>query len=131
MRITVNPLAQASGDFGCAAPGDYELRLVACEQKQAAGKEWPYLQWEFEFADPNVPSVEKNSDGTGKKLSHVYEITTLKPDAQFALRDICEGLGLTWGDFDTDSVKGLSAKARIKMEIYNNKPKNVIDRFQK
>ena len=131
MRVTVNPEAQASGDFGYAAPGTYTLRCVGCTQKQSAGKQFPYLEWKFEFADPNVPSVEKNGDGSSKKLGNIFEITTLKPDAQFALRDVCEAMGLTWGDFDTDEVKGLEASAQVKLETYNDKIKNVVGAWKK
>lgn len=131
MKITVNPQAQASGDFGYAAPGDYTLRVVACEEKKKAGSEYSYLEWKLEFADPNTPSVEKNADGTSKKVSNIFENTSLKPEAQFRLRDICEALGLTWGDFDTTQVIGMQARARVKLESYDGKIKNVVDRFIK
>lgn len=131
MRVTVNPDQKASGDFGYAEAGEYTLRVVTCLEKSKAGGEFPYLEWKFQFADPNIQSVEKNSDGSSKMLGNVFVITTLKPDAQFALRDVCEALGLTWGDFDTDAVTGLEGIARVKLESYNNKIKNSVDSWKK
>lgn len=119
MKITVNPDAQASGNYGYAAAGDYVLRVVKCEQKTAT---YPYLNWSFEFADKSVQAVE-----AGKQLGSIFEITTLKPEAQFRLRDLCEALGLTWGDFDTDEVIGLEGTAHVKIDEYEGKLKNVID----
>lgn len=126
MRVTVNPDAQASSDFGYAAPGDYTLRIKDCKEKTKPGGEWPYLEWQFVFADPNVKAVEE-----GKAVGSVFEVTSLKPDAQFNLRDLCEALGLTWGDFDTDVTKGMEFRARVGTEIYNKRIKNVIEKYEK
>ena len=74
MRINVNPETESSG-FGYVEAGQYQLRVVACEQVQ--GKNFPYLKWELEIVD-EVPTVS----GKGKP-GHVFENTTLKEDAQF------------------------------------------------
>ena len=127
----MNPDAQASGEFSYAAPGEYSLRCVGAEVKKKSGGEHSYVEWKFEFADPNTPSVEKKADGANIKVGQIYEITSLKPDAQFRLRDCCEALGLTWGDFDTNEVKGQSCRAQVGIETYQGKIKNVVDRFCK
>ena len=129
MRVTVNPEAQASGDFGYAAPGEYLLRIRKVESKQKQGSEYPYLKWEMVFADPNVPSVEKNADGSSKKVGNIFNNTSLKPDAQFSLRDTCEALGLKWGDFDTDQCVGRELKAKIKIREYQGNFSNEVERF--
>ena len=129
MRITVNPTQEASADFGYADSGEYELRIVKCEQMQKVGSPYPYLKWTIEFADPNIPSVEKKPDGSNVKLGSIFENTTLKPDAQFTLRDLCDSLGLTWGDFDTDETIGLEFRAKVKIKNYNDVLSNEIGKF--
>ena len=131
MRVTVNPDAQASGEFSYAAPGEYNLRVKAAEVKKKTGGEHSYIEWKFEFSDPNIPSVEKKKDGSNMQLGQIFEITSLKPDAQFRLRDCCEALGLVWGDFDTNEVKGIECIAKVGIETYQGKIKNTIDRFVK
>lgn len=131
MKVTVNPDAQASGEFSYAAPGEYSLRVAGCEVKRKVGGEFPYIEWKFEFADPNVAGVEKNNAGQPLKVGNIFEITSLAPNAQFRLRDCCEALGLTWGDFDTAEVRGKETRAKVGIETYNGKIKNVIDRFTK
>lgn len=126
MRITVNPDAQASAEFGYAAPGEYTLRIKKVEQLQKQGSEWAYLKWTFEFADPNVKAVEE-----GKSVGNIFENTSLKPDAQFRLRDLCEALGLTWGDFDTDQTVGQEVTVRLGTEMYQNKLSNKVESFVK
>ena len=126
MRVTVNPDAQASQEFGYAAPGEYTLRIKKVDEKRKTGGEWPYLQWELEFADPNVKAVEAD-----KRVGAIFEITSLKPDAQFSLRNICEALGLTWGDFDTDAVTGRECRAKVSIKEYNGRLSNEVERFLK
>ena len=112
MKVTVNPNAETGG-FGYAEAGSYRLRVVNCSI--AEGKNYPYVKWEFEFADPNVKATDDKL-----KPGHVFENTTLKPEgnAQFRLREICEGLGLTWGDFDTEDTKGLELDAALSVKEY-------------
>lgn len=124
MRVTVNPDTQASGEFSYAAPGEYSLRVATVTEKKKVGGEWPYLEWRLEFADPNIPAVE-----AGKKVGNIFEITTLKPDGQFTLRNICEALGLTWGDFDTDETIGHELRAKVKIKEYNGRLSNEVDKF--
>ena len=131
MRITTNPDAQVLGEFGYARPDTYDLRVVSCDQKMKEGGEWPYLQWVFEFADPNIECANNEPGQPKKKAGNIFEITTLKPDAQGGLRTTCEGLGLKWGDFDTDEVRGIEFRAKVGTDIYNNKTKNVIDKYLK
>ena len=124
MRVSVNPEAQASGDFSYAAPGEYTLRVREVKEKKKVGGEWPYLEWSLEFADPNTQAVE-----LGKKVGNIFAITTLKPDGQFALRNVCESLGLTWGDFDTDETVGRELRAKVKIKEYNGRLSNEVDKF--
>ena len=124
MKITVNPNQEASGEFGYAEAGEYQLRVCKVEQMQKAGSEFPYLKATIEFADPNTPAVE-----AGKKVGSIFENLTLKPDAQFRLRDFCEALGLTWGDFDTDEVVGMEFRAKVKIRNYQDTLSNEIGKF--
>ncbi len=121
MKITVNP-ETTTGGFSYASEGRYRLRVVSCTQQE--GKAYPYLRWEFEFADPNTPAVEP-----GKKVGHVFENTTLKPEAQFALRSVTDALGLEWSDFDTEEVVGMELEASVKIKEYNGTLSNEIDKF--
>ena len=124
MKINVNPETQASADFGYAAEGEYKLRVVSCEWKK--GKAFPYLEWKFEFADPNVKATD-----TTKKLGNIFENTTLKEESQFGVRNITDALGLAWGDLDTDEVKGMELTAKVGIEEYDGKMKNVVKKFIK
>lgn len=123
MKINVDVNTTASS-FGYAEAGRYRLRVVDAEVKE--GKQYPYVQWRFEFADPNV----KATDGVSKP-GNVFEITTLKPgdNAQFRLRQVCDAIGIPWGDFDTDDVKGLEFEAELTIDEYNGKKKNVVDSY--
>ena len=119
MKVTVNPATEATG-FGYADAGSYRLRVVDCSTAQ--GKNYPYLKWELEFADPNIKSTD------GKAPGHVFENTTLKPEgnAQFRLRQLIEGLGLDWGDFDTEETKGLEFDAILGVKEYQGTFSNEI-----
>lgn len=122
MKINVNPETQASADFGYAPEGEYRLRVIACTHKE--GKNYPYLEWKFEFADPNVKPVVAET-----KLGAIFENTTLKEESQFGIRNVTDALGLSWGDFDTDEVKGMELTAKVGIEEYNGKMKNVVAKF--
>jgi hypothetical protein len=123
MRVTVDPNVEEGG-FGYAAAGQYRLKVVKVEQK--VGPQAPYLSWTLEISDPTVQTV------TGKgKVGHVYEITTLKSgeNAQFRLKQLCNALGRTWGDFDTDEVIGCELDAVLGIEEYQSIMKNKVEKF--
>ena len=124
MRIIVDPNTEVTG-FDYVENGLYTLRVVNVEQKQKAGGEFPYLHWEFEIADPNIKGVK------GKQAGHIFKNTTLKPgsNSQFRLRQLCNALGLTWGDFDTEDVKGLECDGYLKVREYNGDFSNEVDKF--
>lgn len=126
MRVTVDPSAQPSQEFGYAPASEYELRIKGVESAQKEGSPFSYLAWEFEFADPNVQAVEQ-----GKKVGGIFENTSLNPKAQFRLRDLSDALGMTWGDFDTDATIGMTFRAKVGIETYNGRMKNVVDRYCK
>lgn len=124
MKITVDPNTDAGG-FGYAEAGRYQLRVVKAEVLE--GPQAPYIKWTCEFADPNVKAVDEK-----KKVGNVFENTTLKSEgnAQFRLRQMCDALDLTWGDFDTDDVIGMEFQAEIDVDMdYNpDNPTNKIKR---
>lgn len=124
MRITVDPNTEASG-FDYVENGLYRLRVVSVEQKQKAGGEFPYLHWEFEIADPNIKGVK------GKQAGHIFENTTLKSgsNSQFRLRQVCDALGLEWGNFDTEDTKGMEFDAYLKVKEYQGVFSNEVDKF--
>ena len=121
MRITVDPNTESTG-FDYVANSAQRLRIVAVTLKK---KEHPYLNWEFELADPNVKGIK------GGKPGHIFEITTLKSggNAQFRLIQVCEALGLTWGDFDTEEVIGRELDAYLKVREYQGNFSNEVDKF--
>ena len=124
MRITVDPNADASG-FGYVEAGQYRLRVVKCEQKE--GKNFPYLKWEFELTDPNIKATDEKS-----AVGHIFENTTLKNEGknpQFRLRQVCDALGITWGDFDTDEVTGLEGDAQLGIREYQGAMSNEVTKF--
>lgn len=129
MRVTVNPSAEPSGDFGYVAPGDYMLRVVKVELQRKSGGEHPYLKWTLELADPSIQCVNNEPGKAPKKPGQIFENTTLKPDAQFRLRDLSDALGLTWGDFDTDNVVGMTLKAKLTTDTYNDVISNKVAKF--
>lgn len=120
MKITVDPNAKASG-FGYVEAEEYQLRVVKCEYLE--GPKAPYLKWELELTDPNV----KATDGESKP-GHIFENTTLKEgdNAQFRLRQMCDALGLVWGDFDTDETIGMELSAKLVIDEYQGKFSNKI-----
>ena len=126
MRITVDPSTEAGG-FGYAASGRYDLRIVKCEHKQKAGSEFPYLKWTIAFADPNVLSV----DPAYKKVGDIFESTTLKTgeNAQFKLKQLCDALGVQWGNFDTDELIGRTFVAEVGVKEYNGNLSNEIKKY--
>jgi len=129
MRINVD-LNTDAGGFGYAEPGETQLRITAVDYKE--GQKAPYLAWKVEFVDPNTPTVEKNTDGTSKKLGNIFENTTLKSgdNAQFRLRQLCDAVGIEWNTkIDTDDFIGKEFSAYIDLDEYNGVIKNVIKKF--
>ena len=126
MRITVNPDTESSG-FGYVEPGPYRLRAAKVDIKE--GKKAPYLKWELEFVDPNVQAVGSTPE---KPISvgKVFMNTTLSTEknAQFMLRNVIEGLGLAWGDWDTEEVIGLELDVQLKTKEYEGKISNEVAR---
>ena len=122
MRITVDPNTEASG-FDYVENGLYRLRVTKAPELKK--KDYPYLNWEFELADPNVKGIK------GKQPGHVFEITTLKSgsNSQFRLKQVCNALGLTWGEFDTEDVVGMECDAYLKSKEYNGVFSNEVDKF--
>ena len=121
MRITVDPNTESSG-FDYVENGLFRLRVVNVELKK---KDYPYLNWEFELADPNIKGIK------GKQPGHVFEITTLKSgsNSQFRLRQVCDALGLTWGDFETEDTKGMEFDAYLKVREWQGVFSNEVDKF--
>lgn len=128
MKITVDPSTDAGG-FGYAEAGKYSLRIKKVEQIQKPGSAYPYLKWEIEFSDPNVQSVPIN--GKAMKVGNIFENTTLNPsnNGQFRLRQLCEALGVTWGDFDTDDVIGAEFDAQVGIKEYEGNFSNEVKKF--
>lgn len=129
MKIKVDPTTDVSG-FGYAPADEYRLRVVSVELKE--GQKAPYLAWKFEFADPNVESVEKKEDGSNKQLGSIFDNTTLKEgdNAQFRLRQLCDAVGVEWGDeIDTENLIGLEFNAFVDLDEYQGTIKNVVKRY--
>lgn len=114
MKITVDVNTDSTG-FGYVEAGQYKLRVKSCDQAQ--GPNFPYLKWAFDFVDANVIATDGKS-----KVGCVFENTTLKSgdNAQFALKRVCDALGLVWGDFDTDQTIGVEFDAMLKVAPNNN-----------
>jgi len=123
MRITVDPSTEAGG-FGYAAAGRYTLRISKTEHKM---KEYPYIKWTIDFADPNVQSVVPEF----KKVGSIFENTTLKTgdNAQFKLKQLCDAVGVAWGDFDTDEMIGREFEAEVGIKTYNGTMSNEIKKY--
>ena len=121
MRITVDPNTESSG-FDYVENGQYRLRVAKVSMQK---KEYNYLKWEFELADPNIKGIK------GKNPGHVFENTTLKSgeNSQFRLKQLCDALGLTWGDFDTDETIGMEFDAYLKSKEYNGTISNEVDKY--
>jgi len=121
MKITVDPNTEASG-FGYVEAGKYRLRIVKVEEK--VGPAAPYLKWEMELADANLPTV----DGKGKP-GHIFENTTLKVGAQFRLRQLTDALGIEWADLDTDTMIGAEFDAQVGIDEYQGTLSNCVKKF--
>ena len=128
MRIQVDPKADAGG-FGYVEAGRYTLRVKGVEQVTKPGSSFPYLKWNFEFADPNVQSVPV--DGKVLKAGNVFENTTLSTvnNGQFRLKQLCEALGLVWGDFDTDDTIGMEFEAQLGIKEYEGTLSNEVKKY--
>lgn len=126
MRITVDPSADAGG-FGYVEAGKYTLRVKKCTQE--TGKKAPYLRWEFEYADPNIQSVPV--DGKILKVGNIFENTTLSTanNSQFRLRQLCDALGVVWGDFDTDDLVGHDFDAQVDIKEYEGNLSNEVKKY--
>ena len=123
MRISVDPNTDSSG-FGYVEAGSYRLRVVKATVME--GPKAPYINWEFELTDVNVKATDGKS-----KVGHIFEITTLKVgnNAQFALKRVCEALGIEWGEFDTDDVTGMECDTILKIGEYQGNQKNEVGKF--
>lgn len=123
MKINVDPSTEAGG-FGYANAGRYRLRISKVEHKQ---KDHPYLKWTLDFVDFNVQSADPNF----KKVGSIFENTTLKKgeNAQFRLRQLCDAVGLVWGDFDTDNIIGREFEAEVGIKEYNSVFSNDVKKF--
>ena len=128
MRIQVDPKADAGG-FGYVEAGRYTLRVKGVEQVKKPGSSFPYLKWNFEFADPNVQSVPV--DGKVLKAGNVFENTTLSTvnNGQFRLKQLCEALGIVWGDFDTDDTIGMEFEAQLGIKEYEGTFSNEVKKY--
>lgn len=128
MRINVDPDVDISG-LGYAPAGRYTLRITKAEQ--LVGPKAPYIKWILEFADPNVSSQDKKPDGTSKKVGHIFENTTLKKgdNAQFRLRQLCEAVGISWADFDTDDMIGQEFEAEVDIKEYDGHMSNEVKKY--
>lgn len=124
MKINTNPDAQVS-DFGYVAEGMYQMRVKNVEMKD--GKEYPYLKWTHEFVDPNLACVVPN-----EKVGAVIDNTTLKQDAQFALRNLVEACGRVWGsELETNELIGATFTAFVGVREYNGRFSNEIKKYVK
>ena len=122
MKIHVDPNTDSSG-FDYATPGRYALRVAKVTNEK--GPKAPYLAWRFEFADVNTIGA------TGKKCGNIFENTTLKSgdNAQFRLKQLCDALGVAWGDFDTEDTIGHEFMAEVGTELYQGVMKNVVTKY--
>lgn len=124
MKVTVNPNTESSG-FGYVEAGPYRLRVMKCEHKE--GKKYPYLKWEFELVDKTLKATDAKSEP-----GHVFENTTLKNEGtkdQFRLKQVCEALGVVWGDFDTDEMSGRELDVQLGIHEYQGKLSNEVKTF--
>lgn len=123
MRINVDPDTSSSG-FGYAPAGRYRLRVIKVSQEM--GK-FPYLKWQFEFADPNV----KPAVADAAKVGNIFENTTLKKgeNSQFRLKQLCDSIGVTWGDFDTDDLIGREFEAEVDLKEYQGTISNEVKKY--
>lgn len=123
MRITVDPNTESTG-FGYVEAGPQRLRVVACDHLQ--GPKHPYLKWEFEITDPNVKATDQKS-----RPGHIFENTTLKSgdNAQFRLKQVCDALGVDWGDFETEEMIGLELEAQLGIREYQGTMSNEVNKF--
>lgn len=122
-RINVNPNATVS-NFEPVAAGTYRMKFIAVEQKMKQGGEHPYLEWQLEQVAQDVKGIHGGSAG------RVYDVTTLKPDAQFALRGLVEAVGLSWQDFDTEDVIGREVDVVLSLGTnQSGKPRNEVEKY--
>lgn len=125
MKINTNPDTKLSS-FGYVSEGIYQMRVKDVEMKDGAN--YPYLKWTFEFTDPNIKCVKPEDTTVG----NIIENTTLKPDAQFALRGLVEACGKVWNtELDTDELKGCTFMAGVGIKEYNGKFSNEVTKYVK
>lgn len=123
MRIAVNPEAQVS-NFEPVEAGVYRMKFTKVEQKTKEGGQHPYLEWILEHVGQDVKGI------LGGNAGRVYDVTTLKPDAQFALRALVEAVGLSWQDFDTEEVIGREVDAVLSLGVSpNGKKRNEVEKY--
>lgn len=123
MRINTNPDVKVTG-FGHVEAGTYKLR-VKKEPELKNGPKGDYLNWQFEFADPNITATDGESKPGG-----IFEITTLIEEHQWKLRQLVEACGGVWSDgFDTTEMIGLEFDAEVGIDEYQGKLKNIVANY--
>ncbi len=102
--------------------GDYPVRIDKVEKRQSRNEpEGPgYLNVEMTFLEDPY---------TGRKI---WDVFSLKPNALWKLRNLCETLGIDLEgrtDFDTDELVGQEVGIRAVPETYEGKDRAKVDSY--
>ena len=125
MRIQITTEEQSTG-FELAFPGTYQATIIGVTN--AAGPKGPYAKWDIE-----LQGVDRNSEGVplaGKKVSRIYESTTLMEGKRWRLAQMAKAANLNVASFDTDELVGKTVSVLVDVQKDDGyAPRNVIKKF--
>lgn len=135
-RLQANPNVEANLAFDVIKPGEYLMRVKDVKTTDDNGNDLvsakgnKYWKVQLEFVETGM--LERN-DGKGyaKNPGAIFDNSLLvePSDKQGKLRAFVEACGLTWGDIESDDLRGCEVLARLGTSEYKGEMKNEVKRY--
>ena len=111
-RFTANPDAEVSVGFSAVKAGTYQMRITDVVDRNPEGKN--DIQVKLEFVQPASELFGVDNLPLKGQASSIFDYISLdgSPDPksgrsrQWKLRTLTGAVGLPWGDYDTEELRG-------------------------